>query len=300
MKILMLHDVRPFDPNFFPERYAQHSFLTDTEFLSGVSKLRSKIVNPHTSFPLYNNHNSEDVILTFDDGLKDHLWVAEVLASMGISAIFFIPFGVISEKLFINSHLIQFLVASGHRSEIEKYILSFLSSEGLTKEQINGYYISRWTNNIWGRQEIFITRVLREALTGDLRQQMINHLSTEYLPVDLCDLHDNFYLNFSDVAKISSLGHIIGSHGYLSLDLRFENDAIVYSELNKSYRHLSKYAGNNKLISYPNGGFSEHIKSVAEQIGYEFGFGTKHEAAFAACDKMNISRLDGTKLDIFV
>jgi hypothetical protein len=300
MKILMLHDVRPYDPDFFPERYAQHSFLTDTEFMNGINKVRSNIVNPQALFHFSINHKVEDVVLTFDDGLKDHLWAAEFLAGMGLSAIFFIPFGVISEKIFINSHLIQFLVASGRQSEIEKYIHDFLSENGLTKDQINGYYISRWAKNVWSQQEIFITRTLREALNGNLRQQMINYLSSEYLPVDLDDLHDKFYLNFPEVEKIASLGHIIGSHGYFSLDLRFENDDTVHSELHKSFSYLSKYPAKNRIISYPNGGVSDNIKRVAEEIGYEFAFGTRHEAITATFDKMNISRLDGTKLGLFV
>lgn len=36
MKILMLHDVRPFDQSFFPDRYSQHSFLSDTAFIRGL------------------------------------------------------------------------------------------------------------------------------------------------------------------------------------------------------------------------------------------------------------------------
>ena len=299
MKIFMLHDVRSFNPNFFPERYKQHSFLTNDEFLRGINRIRTSIVQPTELSRLAKIHRSSNIILTFDDGLKDHLWVAEVLASMGISAIFFIPFGVIDKKLFINSHLIQFLNASGYRVEIEKYIKMFLTSSGLTEDVINSYYVSRWTNNIWSDQEVFITRSLREALSGILRQEMINFLVSKYLPISLDELHTNLYLKFSDVEAISSLGHIIGSHGYLSLDLRFEDDATRYNELDKSFAYLNQYS-DHRFISYPNGGFSSEISKIATKVGYNMGFGTLHQEISLPCNEMNIPRLDGTKLDIFV
>jgi peptidoglycan/xylan/chitin deacetylase (PgdA/CDA1 family) len=299
MKIFMLHDVRSFNPDFFPERYSQHSFLTNDEFLRGINRICTSIAQPSELLQLAKIHSSSDIILTFDDGLKDHLWVAEVLASMGISAIFFIPFGVIDKKLFINSHLIQFLNASGYRGEIEKYISKFLASFGLTENVIKSYYVSRWTNNIWSDQEVFITRSLREALSGTLRQEMINYLVSKYLPISLDELHTNLYLNFSDVERISNLGHIIGSHGYLSLDLRFEDDATRYNELDKSFAYLNQYS-DHRFISYPNGGFSSEIREIATKIGYNIGFGTLHQDISFPCDVLNMPRLDGTKLDIFV
>jgi len=298
MNILMLHDVRPFDPNFFPERYKQHSYLTDQEFLRGVNSIHRYILNPTCLFSSVKQTN-ENYILTFDDGLKDHLWVAEVLAEKKISAIFFIPFGVLKEKSFINSHLIQFLIASGSKNEIANYIYNYLDAQGVPRNLIESFKISRWKNNLWTTEEVFITRVLREALDGTTRAHLLYELINEFLNINLSALHRNLYLTFEDLNHISDLGHIIGSHGYYSMDLRFEDESVINNELTKPIKYLERFNTCNHMISYANGGYNTTIASATRKAGYRYGFGTKSEVFHKITDPYHLPRLDGTKLNIF-
>lgn len=298
MNILYFHDIRPFDPYFFPERYKKHSFITDKQFINIINNLENRINHPKEIKKFFSKkYVSKDIILSFDDGLKDHLWVANYLYKKGISAIFFIPFGIIKNKTFIHSHLIQFLIASGYSKEIEKYIYNFLlKTEGLEKKQIKNYYTSRWKNNIWTKEEIFITRTLRESLNINLREKIIRILVEKYLLIDFKDLHNNFYLNFQDIKEIKKLGHFIGSHGYFSHDLRFLNIKSIYEELKRSFFFLKKFTNKDcRFISYPNGGCNDQIKKIAQKIGYEFGFSTHYYHISMKSDLLNLPRLDGTK-----
>ncbi len=302
MKIFMLHDVREFDPNFFPERYKLNSFLTDLEFIRGINKISNNICDPHHIFARLNNKiYCNDILLTFDDGLKDHLWVAEYLADRGIYAIFFIPFGSILEGKFIDSHLIQFLIASGYRNEIEKYLYSYLIKNNFSKKIIDNYRLSNHKSNTWSEQEIFITRVIREVFNFSTRKILLDYLVDKYIPLNLAQLHKSFYLNLSDINKILSLGHVLGSHGYFSYSLKNESESSIKSELSNSFDQLHKYpAIPYKSISWANGGFTDTIGKHAIGYGYEIGFGTGHLAVSTSSNMLNLPRLDATKLEIFV
>ena len=138
MKILMFHDIRDLDYNFFPERYKHHSFLSVTQFKKGIEVILNNISNPDNIInklpdPLFN----KKFILTFDDGLKDYLWVAEYLAKKNISAIFFVPIGIIKEKKFIDSNLIQFLLSTKYKKEIQQILYTHLLDKGLLKKKID-------------------------------------------------------------------------------------------------------------------------------------------------------------------
>lgn len=300
----MLHDVRPFDNNFFPKRYSQHSFLTDDEFINGISFLEKDLVG----FDYLIEPNVRNILglipgkyaLTFDDGLKDHIWVAEYLASKNIIAAFFIPFGVIKEKTFIHSHLIQFLIASCDLQSIAFDLCKLLREElNFSDDKISSYKISKWKNNLWSEDEVFVTRVLREAFTFARRDNVLKSLSKQYLKIDLAEIHKSFYLSNEDICSIAEMGHYIGSHGYYSLDLRYESLDVVMSEIVKSYNFLSDYENNIKTISYPNGGFSDFIRKHVSSVGFQYGFGTAHQAVNNLDDILHLPRLDGTKLDIF-
>ena len=298
----MLHDVRPFNPDFFPQRYIKHSFLTDKQFIRGLAHISDSLhVKPSV---LFNGENLEDVdgaVLTFDDGLKDHFWVAKMLLDIKVEAIFFIPFGVLFEKKFINSHLIQFLNACNNREEIARQIEDELRRRfDISTSIISEYRRSRWKVNLWTESEVFITRILREFGDAEFRKQLLYKLVEKYITVDLDELHEQFYLSKEELSEIARMGHVIGSHGYYSLDMRYEDSLTVNFELQRSCEHLEIYQQGKRLLSYPNGGYSGAIIDECRSVGYDFGMTTLHRAMTVDDDPFMIPRLDGTKMGIFV
>ena len=85
---LMLHDVRDKKENFFPKRYEMESFLSKNDFIAGINNLDTSLTSFDPRHLAKENTLNEQVFLTFDDGLKDHIWVAEYLRDKNISAIF--------------------------------------------------------------------------------------------------------------------------------------------------------------------------------------------------------------------
>lgn len=295
----MLHDIRPFDEKFFPKRYEKHSFLTEKQFLNGLNNIKYMVLDPLT-ISNKNRHLIEGSILTFDDGLKDHLKIAQILAEQKISAIFFIPFGIIGSEKFIDSHLIQFLIASIDNNILCKEIQNFLENNNVDKFTIDSYKISRWKNNLWSTEEIFVTRSLRESMSFQKRIELLELLIGKYFTYDLLELHKNIYLTFEDIKAINDLGHIIGSHGYYSVDLRFQNLETINYELSESLNSLTEYNQSILSISYANGGYNHDVQQSVLELGYQFGFGTTHSDIGINDIDLHLPRLDGTKINLFI
>lgn len=300
MKVLMLHDVRAFDKNFFPQRYAQHSFLTQNQFLNGLKALNKNLIEPILlevgNRPLCEN----EVLLTFDDGLKDHLKVAEILADKGKKAVFFIPFGVIQSGEFIASHLIQFLIAGADLTKLSTWIANELIKLGCSLDCINKFAVSKWENNLWHRDQVFVTRVLREYGDSKKRKKLLMSALATFFSYDLGALHENLYLTSADIVEINRMGHTIGSHGWMSCDLRYEESNIIERELIFPLDVLKGISDKNPWISFANGGTSEIIERECRKAGYTCAFGTEHKSiSNFSLERFNLPRLDGSKLGEF-
>jgi len=300
MKVLMLHDVRPFDKNFFAQRYAQHSFLTEAQFLNGVKAVNENLIDPISLEENDSLNHEKKIMLTFDDGLKDHLKVAEILADQGKKAVFFIPFGIIHSGEFITSHLIQFLIAGADLTKLSAWLYNELVKLDCSIDYINGFSVSRWANNLWDKNQIFVTRVLREFREGEDRNKLLMNAMRVFFNYDIHALHENLYLKPADVIEINRMGHTIGSHGWLSCDLRFEDSDVIEHELTASMDALKMIADKNSWISFANGGTNKGIESTLKKVGYTCAFGTEHKPiSNFSLERFNLPRLDGTKLGEF-
>ena len=218
MNILMLHDIRKYDKFFFSERYKLPSFLTTQQFNNIINNLinnKTNILSLNDSLTISDkNILSNLTVLTFDDGLQDHLSIARDLASKNIKACFFVPSGPVLENSIIDSHKIQFILASTSSEKIINYIKkNYEDNFNESANNLNKYFISRWQNNVWSKEMVFITRFFREFEKKIWKRELIDKLFFDYVTNDSIAFSSEFYLNINDVKEIASLGHNIGGHG---------------------------------------------------------------------------------------
>ncbi|WP_340297129.1 MULTISPECIES: polysaccharide deacetylase family protein [unclassified Roseobacter] len=300
MKVMMIHDVRDVDPHFFPNRYKLPSFLSKCNFYKGLESLGKNTLNSNFYSILDAiKFGNFDYILTFDDGLKDHLEVAHYLNKKEISAIFFVPTDVCSDPAtFIDSNLIQFVLASGPENEIMSDLIVFMKKRGFTERTLSHFKKSRWTNNTWSNEMIFVTRVLREFPNAKLRQTALAFLAEKYIPIPLCELHSKLYLSWGDIHEIHELGHFIGSHGAASFDYTFQSFPAIEDDLRRSSAALNRFQGHTTL-SYPNGGCNETVAALVQQCGFEVAFTTEAREFMHNDCIFRVPRFDASKERIF-
>ena len=92
----MYHYIRNFNREF-----PNYNFLERKKFLNQVDFFsREKIISTNDEIRL----NREGNILTFDDGLKDHIWAAEELKKRKLTGIFFVSTQPYEKKEILDVH----------------------------------------------------------------------------------------------------------------------------------------------------------------------------------------------------
>ena len=118
MKCVMYHYIRNKDVNF-----PYSKVLTKTEFNKQLKKFeKNGFINNYSEL----FENSKKMLLTFDDGFKDHIYAAEKLKKLNCTGLFFIPTLPLRKKEILDVHKVHLLVGKVKGKtilfEMEKYL----------------------------------------------------------------------------------------------------------------------------------------------------------------------------------
>ena len=109
MKIIMYHYIRKKS-----EDYPNLKFLHFNKFKKQIAKFQT---NSIITTDLHDDLKSKTV-LTFDDGIKDHLSVAEYLNKKNLSGIFFVSTFPLIEKKILPVHQLHLLLAKRNIKQV--------------------------------------------------------------------------------------------------------------------------------------------------------------------------------------
>ncbi len=264
IRAFMFHDIRNLENTIYPERYNLKSFLNEEQFKFQVDKIRNKykIVS---SLDIKNidikNDNNDYAILTFDDGLSDHYNVYKYLKSLKLSGTFLVPKMSVVENKVMNTHKIQFILASTNEITIKDEILNLFDNKDEIWEE---YSTTKWKKNWWSKEMIFITNFLRRYKDDKIdNYQLTNYLFDKFVTKDEFNFSKDFYLNEKNIEEMSNNGMIIGGHGDISENLLLIDNYKL--DIDESKKFISNYS-NEFVFSYPNGGYNEDIKNYMNDI----------------------------------
>jgi hypothetical protein len=264
VRAFMFHDIRNLENTIYPERYNLKSFLNEEQFKFQVDKIRNKykIVS---SLDIKNidikNDNNDYAVLTFDDGLSDHYNVYKYLRSLKLSGTFLVPKMPVVENKVMNTHKIQFILASTNEKTIKDEILSLFDNKDEIWEE---YSTTKWKKNWWSKEMIFITNFLRRYKDDKIdNYQLTNYLFDKFVTKDEFNFSKDFYLNEKNIEEMSNNGMIIGGHGDISENLLLIDDYKL--DIDESKKFISNYS-NEFVFSYPNGGYNDDIKNYMNYI----------------------------------
>jgi peptidoglycan/xylan/chitin deacetylase (PgdA/CDA1 family) len=266
----MFHDIRNLEDTNYPKRYNLKSFLNEEQFKYQVNLIKNKY-KIISSLDVKNidihNDDNDYAVLTFDDGLSDHFKVYKYLRSLKITGTFLIPKMPIIENKVINTHKIQFILASTDEKIIKDEILGLFDN----KEKIwKDYSTTKWKNNWWSEEMIFITNFLRRYNDNNLNHtQLTDYLFDKFVTKDELNFSKDLYLNEKNIEEMSNNGMIIGGHGDVSENLLLIDD--YKTDINESKKFISKYS-NEFIFSYPNGGYNDIIKTHMNSINCSISY----------------------------
>ena len=288
----MYHDIRDFSNTDYKSRIELKSFLTVDQFRSQLDYLikNYRIISTNDLLDSDNVCDDKCAILTFDDGLKDHYEVASILSDHNIKGTFLIPTVAIKDRLVIKSHKIQFILASENEMVLVDRIFDYFNLSPLRSQVMwNKFSWSKWKDNWWTPEMVFITNILRNHEMGT---QITDELFADLVTKDEEDFCGDFYLTESQVGDLVSSGMEVGGHGYLSESLTLLDQE---GDIPKSLEYIKSFHNNDLVFSYPNGEYNDKTLSLMAQYGCKFSYTTVSKSITKDFKNLEIPRFDGPR-----
>jgi peptidoglycan/xylan/chitin deacetylase (PgdA/CDA1 family) len=250
---------------------------------------------------IYENREfkKKSVLLTFDDGLKDHFSnVLPILKQNEIKGSFFIPIKPIETKIVLDVHKIHLILAKVNNFEIIIHeIKKFISNnEKLYKmKSFEEYYESFSLSSRYDPKEIiFIKRMLQRELPEKLRVEIVEKLFKKFVIDNEMIFAEKFYLNQEEMNEMSELGMYIGSHGYSHEWFTKLSNIELQKEISLCIEFEKKYNKKSQLVMcYPYGGYTEKISDLVNNMGYKLGLTTDvGDAILSQKNALTLQRYD--------
>jgi len=224
-----------------------------------------------------NNRLSENVVLTFDDGLKDHYAeILPILLNKKIWGIFYIPTGVhtTDKKQLLGVHRVHYLKGKYGAETILEKALSLVADTMLDTDLIGEFDKEIYTHSHYTEAEKSLRRLFNYFVSYDYRDKLLDELMKYYF--DENTLFDEVYMTQSEISELASYGSIVGSHTVshrVLSRLSYDEQRI---EVKKSFDYLDSFLNLEvKSFCYPYGyksSYNYDTLKVLEQLGVHHAF----------------------------
>ena len=228
------------------------------------------------------------VILTFDDGYKDHFkYVFPYLKKKNISGIFYPPCKAIENKIMLDVNKLHFILEKEQdRKKILKQIDLILNKKfGKSIKSIKISKIKLFDRHDDKETEL-IKKILQFYLPERIRTKIIDDLFKKILNINISDFSKKLYMNIKEMKEMNSNNMNFGSHGdnhywwgHLSL-------AEQKKEINNSLSFFKRNNFETKKISvcYPYGSYNKETLKLLKKKKINFALTTN----VGSLNKLNI------------
>lgn len=302
--IVTYHFVRKKSNNKF---FKKLKYLNLTQFKKQISffKKNYDFIDPNY-LELYKNEKKKipknPILLTFDDGYKDHFkFVFPILKKNNIKAIFFPISSTINTNTIIQANIIQLLLSVVCIDKIYEeivYLVNVLSSKLETKTNIKTLIakIKKNKNRTFDNDQVIIfKKLLQTYLPLKLRNKILNILYKKYINIKKKKLNKILYMSLRQLKILKKNGMVIGSHTHTHQRFSHLNTAQKKYEIKKSLSFLIS----NKLVEfnkyyfcYPYGDYDLMSDIFLKKHNFIFAFNTTPKIANLTKNSFNLSRYD--------
>jgi peptidoglycan/xylan/chitin deacetylase (PgdA/CDA1 family) len=238
-------------------------------------------------------------VLTFDDGLKDHVrHCGPILAESDIIGHFLVPGLILRESGILTVHKRHLLAGAMGEQAFEEKLLHLLS---ITKEKFDLDAMAPVQTACkffrFGSNQV---RQLKYYLSYILDVQTYNTIIGEIFRQEIGEeeaLFSEFYLSRDDCRTLEALGMEVGGHGYHHDHLARMPDDAQEQDIERVSRALSEILPRRpRTFSYPYGrpqrSFNALSKTLVEKAGFYCAFSNAMGENETAKDLYAIERID--------
>lgn len=273
------------------------------KFKEHITKIKecenAKFLDPSeltsNSFEKYVRSEVKYVLMTFDDGYKEHFEIAsKLLHRNNIKGLFFIPAQVLDNK-FLETNVIQYLVNNIPEEKIIDCLSGF--------DDFDYDELSKYKNlNIWDTKPIAIAKIyLQKMVNVENKDNVLNILLSLCNSEEYNSYLEHLYVNEEQIGLMKKMGMYIGNHtnSHLHLDvLEIEDQS---NEIALSQHRMNSYLDDYfKTISYPFGSYNSDTLKIAYQQGYSLGFTTRSNVCDVDDCLLELPRIDCNDFEKYV
>jgi peptidoglycan/xylan/chitin deacetylase (PgdA/CDA1 family) len=276
MKAIMYHYVRPDNPQLPYFRHLSHeAFVRQLDFFGEnyhfVSKEEFKDAL-RSGVPVKNG-----IVLTFDDGFKDHFsYVLPELKKRNLWGFFYIPTQPYLTGKLLDVHRVHLLLGKYGGKRIFDSIEKIVSEEMLSHAHIEEFRNLTYVKQDNDEYTNLVKRTLNYYISYQFRESVLDELMAIHYP-DETDIAKNFYMTKDEIYSMHGAGMVVGSHTVSHRVMSKLSPEEQKREIALSFGFLHDLVGNfdMKTFCYPYGGFhtfTEETELFLEQSGCMFSF----------------------------
>lgn len=274
MKILMYHYVRESMPHLPFFRYLSFdNFKKQLDYFEKNFGLVSfgEFCRLKTE-PKFINMLKNKILLTFDDGLKEHFTlVYPELLKRGALGIFFMPSLVLEQEKALCVHKIHYLLGRyGGGGELLDLALELIEPSMCENE--NAYLFEDYYDLLDDEESVKQFKLLLNYnLKEEFKEEIISALLAK-CKLSEAEIYENYYLNREELKIMSENQMLIGSHAHSHINFLNLNAKQEADEVKKSFEILSFLEPKIRTFCYPYGEFTKDSKKILQNLGVDFAF----------------------------
>jgi peptidoglycan/xylan/chitin deacetylase (PgdA/CDA1 family) len=221
----------------------------------------------------------KSILLTFDDGYKDHInYVFPFLKKHKISANFYPPIITAQNKKVLDVNKIHFILEKEKNKEkilnlIFLYVKKFLNKDS-EQIQINKINLE---NRYDDKKITLIKRLLQDWLPEPYRKKIVNLIFSEIVNVDEEEFSKILYMNKANLKELYDSNFTIGSHGNNHFWSETLNKKDQEKEIKISIDYFKKIGvyDENFSVCYPYGSYNLDTFDILKKFKIKFALTTK-------------------------
>ncbi|MCC7291149.1 MAG: polysaccharide deacetylase family protein [Phycisphaerales bacterium] len=234
-------------------------------------------------------------LLTFDDGLLDHVEVvAPILGERGLRGLFFVPGRVLHEPRVLSAHQVHLLLSIRTPEELYENVAAALARLAPGDDWLDGMNPVQ-AERLYAYESPERAR-LKHLLTGVLPISLRNHVLADLFARHVgssAEWSRKWYLSPAQVVELHRAGHTIGGHSYAHEPLARLTRTELEHDVHRSARTLADLLGDApRPFSYPFGSFNDDVIDGVRQAGFCAAVTTQSRPAHPADEAFALPRID--------
>ncbi|MDR1701108.1 MAG: polysaccharide deacetylase family protein [Lachnoclostridium sp.] len=243
------------------------------------------------------------VLLTFDDGYKDHYTnVFPALKERGWQGSFFVPSKVLKDRVVLDVNKVHFILASTPAEGLVREIFDLLDQYRKNGEDIlpnqelyhNLAVPKRWDEN----ETVFVKRILQQGVDERIRAEIADILFSKHVAIPEREFSEELYVNWEQIKEMKRNNMFFGLHGHGHYWLGKLLKEQVEEDIDRSLQYFGEIVDvDNWTMNYPYGSYNDDVIQVVKERGCKIALAVENRTCLTEDDNAYaLPRIDANDL----